>query len=201
MHTSEIRGHPGCSNMMLDKALEDIAKIEVEAFLNQGKLLTDKHLKEVEISIKSKWLKQNGGAGYVSNIKKPDTYLPEYTKSNQKPKEMTSITPKVNGNPKRRFIGNNINTRNKYNNGYSNDRYKNCSRLNAASCEKLPYGNNISNCNNVSNSILVCDDSNRLITPISSQTRSRLGLVKNKSNISLHDFNDEKLLQINGVGA
>jgi hypothetical protein len=46
--------------LFIDKEFEDIAKIEVEAFLNQGKLLTDKNLKHVEKMIKERWRRTKG---------------------------------------------------------------------------------------------------------------------------------------------
>lgn len=48
------------SPLFIDKEFEEIAKIEVEAFLNQGKHLTDKNLKYVEKMIKERWRRTKG---------------------------------------------------------------------------------------------------------------------------------------------
>lgn len=47
----------------VDQELEEIAKIEVDAFLNQGKILTDKNLKQVEKSIKDRWKDKRTATG------------------------------------------------------------------------------------------------------------------------------------------
>ena len=113
-------------DITIDKGLEDIAKLEVDAFLNQGKLLTDKHLREVEVAIKSRWGMQNGKKPMLTstNSKHIGTYLPNYSKSGLKSKDAASHTPKIGSNSSRRFISN-YGANQKYANGaHSNDRYK-----------------------------------------------------------------------------
>jgi hypothetical protein len=203
---SEGRTVNKLNDVILDKALEDIAKVEVDAFLNQGKLLTDKHLREVEIAIKKRWHQQNGHKSTLNNnyygSKKPDSYLPNYVSSNQKCKDQSSHTPKIGSNNSRRFSDNHNTLNKNIGIGYSNDRYKNYSRLNASSCEKLPYGNNLNRItNNVSNSIMIAEKDSGLMTPISINSRSKPYMTKNKSNHSLLDINDGKLLQIEKTGS
>ena len=176
----EIKRASQYQDMILDKALEDIAKVEVDVFLNQGKILTDKHLKQVESSIKTKWQKQNinnlnkSQEGFHSN-KQNRYYLPNYRKSSNK-KGIISHTPKIGSSNSRIFIDHNYNTRNNYvNNGYSNERPKNYSRLNTSSYEKLPYGNNKAG-SILSNSIMI--DENKMMTPISSNSRSKPMMIK-----------------------
>jgi len=199
INNSELRIGKYPPDIVHDKALEEIAKIEVDAFLNQGKLLTDKHLREVENMVKSKWLKQNKVNDenkqkcYES---KPDTYLPNYSKTEHKKKEVISNTPKITEKQQsRNIMCHSYNTKDKCSYSYTNDRYNKYGRVNASSCEKLPYGSNLKE-NNLANSIMVAENESRLITPTSTNYKGRAWIPKNKSNLSLHEVHDEKLLQI-----
>ena len=85
----------------IDKEFEEIAKIEVDAFLNQGKILTDKNLRQVEKSIKERWLSKRGISrldgiyNYQSkqNLNKKNIYSNFYSKTKR---DATSLTPNIN---------------------------------------------------------------------------------------------------------
>ena len=85
---------------LIDKEFEEIAKIEVEAFLNQGKILTDKNLKHVEKIVRDKWWKRKGKGKQNDNWcyqSRSDQHLPNsLNNGNIKLKRgVTSCTPKV----------------------------------------------------------------------------------------------------------
>lgn len=56
----DICNKPQLSSNIIDKDFEEIAKIEVEAFFIQGKILTDKNLRQVEKIVRDKWWKLKG---------------------------------------------------------------------------------------------------------------------------------------------
>lgn len=82
-------------NIAVDRDLEEIAKIEVDAFLNQGKILTDKNLKQVEKSIKDQWISKRGTNGLCDfqlkqNWNKKNLFSHFYSKTKR---DTSSITP------------------------------------------------------------------------------------------------------------
>lgn len=109
---SDICNQPQLSSNIIDKDFEEIAKIEVEAFLNQGKILTDKNLRQVEKIVRDKWWKlkgkhkQNGNGWYQS---RSGQNLPNSLKNgNIKLKRgVTSCTPKfIDGDRSNNLVDN-----------------------------------------------------------------------------------------------
>ena len=107
----DIKVNKDLCSIILDREFEDIAKIEIDAFLNQGKILTDKNLKQIEKAIRERWVRTRMKPTQSQECyqTKSTHHLPHNLShsSSRKAKEGSSFTPKVNdGNHNRSLMDN-----------------------------------------------------------------------------------------------